>query len=334
MSNTILITGGGGFLGKNLIKYYKENFKNFNIIVLDNFSSSCDKEFFKFIDDEHLENVVKLFKLDITQPFAKIVDNFLSENKTWGEIGQVYHFASIASPIYYKKMPLETLEVGYTGTKNVLDFVLKICPKAKVLFTSTSEVYGDPCCSPQKETYYGNVNSFGERSCYDESKRVAEALIYSYIKIYGLDVRIARVFNTYGPYMSLNDGRIVTEIMKSIIHKTKLKIFNGGKQTRSLCYVTDLIDMLVKLCNRKNRIYYPVNCGNADEISINDLVILCEKLFNVKIDYEYSFSDTDDPKIRIPDLTLNYQILGYRDFISKSSGLEILFKYFSHVNSK
>ena len=329
MRDAVLITGGAGFLGKNLIKYYNENYKDeiYKIIVVDNFISSSVDEFKQFTRDNELENFIILLPLDITEPF------FIDELKSCCKINDVnikyvYHFASIASPILYKKYPIETLQVGYVGTKNLLDFCTSYCPSAKILFSSTSEVYGDPSHSPQEEAYYGNVNTCGERSCYDESKRVAESLMYIYARDYNMNIRIARIFNTYGPYMSLKDGRIITEIIKSILHNTELKIYNGGNQTRSLCYVDDTINMLVELCHKEGITCFPVNCGSNIEISINNLVHTCELLFNKNIEKTYITSDKDDPKMRLPCLKQNFKILGPRRFTNISSGIIRTMNYF------
>jgi nucleoside-diphosphate-sugar epimerase len=246
------------------------------------------------------------------------------------KIDEIYHLASLASPPFYKKYPLETLDVGYIGTKNMLNLAKKY--NAKLLFASTSEVYGDALISPQHENYYGNVNSFGERSCYDESKRVAEALCYTYLKSYGVDVKIARIFNTYGPHMLLNDGRIITEVVKHLKNDTTLTIYGDGNQTRSCCFVQDTVRMLVKLMT--SYINEPVNIGNNQERTINETVDMIENVWNemfktnIKVKREYKELTQNDPLQRKPCLKFNKQVLGENEYTSFEDGIKETIKYF------
>lgn len=313
----ILITGAGGFIGRNLIEYLSKDITVEKIIAIDNFISSNRDSFIKFI--KFHEKVI-FYEHDISQEIKINIDYPLHE---------IYHLASIASPIFYKKYPIETLNVGYLGTKNILEIAKKY--NCKILFSSTSEIYGDAKISPQRENYYGNVNSFGERSNYDESKRVAESLCYTYIKLFNLDVKIARIFNTYGPHMLLNDGRIVTQTIKSLMNNTTLQIYGDGNQTRSCCNIFDTIDMLVKLMASNCNI--PVNIGNDEERTINDTIDIIEKVYQehfdeCKLKREYIPLTQDDPLKRCPCLKRNKEILGERKYVSFEKGVKEMIQYY------
>lgn len=321
---TILITGGGGFIGRNLIEQLVKFKTTSKIIVIDNFITSNKQEFIKFY--RQYEDKVSFYAYDITN--YRVLEYILEDVK---QVDEIYHLASLASPPFYKKFPLETLDVGYIGTKNMLQLA-KIY-NAKLLFASTSEVYGDALISPQNENYYGNVNSFGERSSYDESKRVAEALCYTYLKQYGVDVKIARIFNTYGPHMLLNDGRIITEVIRHLKNNTTLTIYGDGNQTRSCCYVKDTVSMLIKLMN--SHINEPVNIGNNEERTINTTVDIIEetwnKMFssNKKVTREYKELTQNDPLQRKPCLKFNKQVLGEIEYTSFEDGIKDTIIYFT-----
>ncbi len=316
----ILITGGGGFIGINLVLFLLKN-TNHGIIVLDNFITS-NKENIRTIQSKNQSRII-IYEQDLCD--LNIVNTFINvdfqKNKN---IKQIYHLASLASPKFYKKYTLQTLDVGYIGTRNILEIAKHY--RCKILYTSTSEVYGDPLVHPQKEEYYGNVNTIGERSNYDESKRIAETLMITYKNLYNLNIRIARVFNTYGPFMNLDDGRIVTEIIKSIIKRTELNIYGSGKQTRSLCYVDDTVEQLYRLMNSEYEL--PVNIGNDNEISINKLVDEFEILTGILINKKYINIDKDDPKCRKPDLQLNKQLLRYNNKYDLITGIFLTYNYF------
>jgi nucleoside-diphosphate-sugar epimerase len=335
MSKNILITGGAGFIGRNLIKHLLKDTTVEMITGFDNFISSNKSDFEKFIKKYDTENKVVFFEYDITDLEKMSSDNF--------QFDEIYHLASLASPPFYKRFPIETLQVGYLGTKYILDIARKC--NAKVLFSSTSEVYGDPNVSPQQEDYKGNVNSFGERSSYDESKRVAEALCYTYIKEYNLDVKIARIFNTYGPEMMISDGRIITECIKHMMNNTTLKIYGDGNQTRSCCFVDDTVNMLVKLMASNCNI--PVNIGNNEERTIN--VNIIEKVYqdyinSMDIGWEYPANENknvkiklkrkyipltqDDPLKRCPCLIRNKSVIGEQNYISFEKGIFKTIEYF------
>ena len=340
MGKKILITGGAGFISRNLIKNLLQDKNTLHITVIDNFISSDKEEFQIFKNIYDTDNKVSLLEYDIT---SRLDMDFVMYNFAFDEI---YHMASLASPPFYKKFPLETLDVGYKGTRNILE-IAKFQSSVgngytqnrnvKVLFTSTSEVYGDPEISPQEETYKGNVNSFGERSSYDCSKRVAEALCYTYIQQFGVDVKIARIFNTYGPEMMLNDGRIITEVIKHLMNDTTLKIFGDGTQTRSICHVNDTVEQLVKLMASNCNI--PVNIGNDTELSVNQIVDTIEKVYRQNFDKnsvlkkEYLKLTQDDPLRRKPCLKRNKKILGNHKYMSIEDGLYSTIHYFCSASN-
>jgi len=318
MNKCVLITGGAGFLGTNLInKFVIENYVK-KIIIVDNFITGQKNNIIKLNQDEIFQKLKKAFSINIELIECDICDfeklnNLILQKHEF--IDEIYHMASLASPPFYRKYPLETLDVGYIGTKNILELckIYNNRRKCKLMYTSTSEVYGDAKEHPQNENYYGNVNCYGSRSCYDCSKRIGETLIYTYRELYNLDTRIVRIFNTYGPYMNLNDGRIVTEIIKAKLLDTELNIFGNGKQTRSLSYVDNTLNLMMFVMNSEYT--SPVNIGDDEELNINDLVQVIKNL-NTKNSYltneikvRYTEIDKDDPKVRKPDLSLISNII-------------------------
>lgn len=303
----ILITGGAGFIGSHLCdRIIKDGHK---VICLDNLSTGS------------LDNIQHLMKHpnfifkkhDITKTlFVPVVD-------------EIYHLACPASPPQYQKDPLKTIKTSIKGIWNVL----KICKqqKCKLLFTSTSEIYGDPLEHPQKEEYWGNVNPLGSRSCYDESKRLSETIIYEYRKKHNLDLKIVRIFNTYGPKMDLNDGRIVTNIIRAGLQNIPLTINGNGNQTRSFCFIEDMIEGLVKMMASQEQ--GPINLGNPDcEFTINELVSLYEKISGSKLCLQYMLYDQDDPKQRKPDLSKANQKLLWHPKTNLETGLTQLISYY------
>jgi len=240
-------------------------------------------------------------------------------------VDEIYHLACIASPPKYKEYSIETLMTSFVGTKNVLDLANRY--GAKVLFTSTSEVYGDPLVHPQPEEYFGNVNTYGERSCYDEGKRVAESLIYEYRRNYGLDVKIVRIFNTYGPYMDIDDGRVITNFIKQIIAGKPLVIYGDGTQGRSFCYVDDMIDGLYRLMNSVE--HGPINIGNPNtEFTLNELVGQFEGILGRKLEVVYIEATENDPKQRKPIIEKAQRLLGWSPSVGLTEGLEKTMRYF------
>lgn len=243
------------------------------------------------------------------------------------KIDEIYHLASIASPPKYKKNPIETLMVGFQGTKNILDLAVK--NKAKFLFTSTSEVYGDPLIHPQHEEYFGNVNTVGERSCYDESKRVAETLIYEYNRLYNLNTKIVRIFNTYGPNMDINDGRVITNFIHKINLGEPLTIYGDGNQTRSFCYVDDMIEGLYSMMKSKEK--GPINIGNPYcEFTLNELVKTFEIITNKTLKVNFLNSSENDPKQRKPVIEKANRILRWDPKIGLEEGLIKTMKFLNN----
>lgn len=281
----IIVTGGAGFLGRHLCKKLLEDNNNI-VICIDNLITGSLVNVEEFLENPKF----KFINYDI------ISSNIINIIKSYDRVDEIYHLASLASPDKYKKYPIETIMVNFNGTKNMLDIAKKY--NSKMLITSTSEVYGDPLVHPQPEEYYGNVNTIGERSCYDESKRIAETLMYEYKK-YGLDLKIVRIFNTFGPYMNIDDGRVITNFIKAIKSKKEINIYGDGNQTRSFCYVDDMIKGLILVMSSSE--FGPINLGNPEShITLNELVKIFENILNKKLNIKYTERTQDDPKCRMP----------------------------------
>ncbi len=301
----ILVTGGAGFLGRHLCKKLLENANN-KVICLDNLITGKESN----IDELKVNPNFKFLQFDITKKI------FLPH------VDEIYNLASLASPDKYKAFPIETIMVNFQGTKNVLD--LAKTHNAKILLTSTSEVYGDPLIHPQPEEYYGNVNTIGERSCYDESKRLAETLMYEYKKQYNLDTKIVRIFNTYGPYMDEKDGRVITNFIYKIKMDEPLEIYGNGNQTRSFCYVDDLIDGIIKMMNSIES--GPINLGNPDcEFTLNELINVLQKISNKDLQVKYLPETENDPKCRKPIIEKAQKLLNWYPKICLEEGLKKMF---------
>ncbi len=301
---TILVSGCCGFIGQNLVIALS---KDYNIIGIDNFASS---------------NRSNLKKLEEFENFKFIEANIIDNPTIKDKIDYIFNLACPASPPKYQSNPIFTLETNFTGTHNLL----KIAKRDGAIFiqASTSEVYGDPEMHPQLETYYGNVNTMGERSCYDEGKRIAESLCYEYRKKYNLHTRIVRIFNTYGPGMDPQDGRVMTNFLVNTINKHPLVIYGNGSQTRSFCYIDDMIDALLKTMNFD--FDFPINLGSDYEVSLNQLTqILFDKFGKNKINY--TKSNADDPKVRKPDITRAKDILNWTPKVSISTGIDNTYNY-------
>jgi UDP-glucuronate decarboxylase len=307
----VLVTGGAGFLGRNICKKLLEE-PTSKVICMDNLITG------KYSNIEEF----------VSNPNFKFV-NFDIKNKIFlPQVDKIYHLACIASPDKYKKYSIETLVTSFTGTKNVLDLAKK--HNAKLLFTSTSEVYGDPLVHPQPEEYFGNVNTVGERSCYDEGKRVAESLIYEYRNKFGLDLKIVRLFNTYGPYMDLNDGRVITNFINQIMKGGNLKIYGDGNQTRSFCYVDDMIGGLISMMESTES--GPINLGNPNcEFTLNELVAVFEKVVSKKLNVDYSDATENDPKQRKPVITKARELLGFNPTVEIEEGIQKTMEFFKKL---
>jgi dTDP-glucose 4,6-dehydratase len=307
----ILITGGAGFLGSHLCdRFIKEGY---HVIAMDNLITG------------DLKNIEHLFKLEHFEFYHHDVSKFIHVP---GELDYILHFASPASPIDYLKIPIQTLKVGSLGIHNCLG--LARVKKARVLIASTSEVYGDPNVHPQPEEYWGNVNPVGPRGVYDEAKRFQEAMTMAYHTYHGLETRIIRIFNTYGPRMRLNDGRVLPAFIGQALRGEDLTMFGDGSQTRSFCYVDDLVEGIYRLL--LSDYAQPVNIGNPDEITIKEfgeeiikLTGTSQKLISLPL-------PTDDPKQRKPDITKARSILGWEPKVSRAEGLRITFEYFKSLS--
>jgi UDP-glucuronate decarboxylase len=307
----VLVTGGAGFLGRHICKKLLEEPTN-KVICMDNLITGKYSNIEEFVGNPNFKFV-----------------NFDIKNKIFlPQVDKIYHLACIASPDKYKKYSIETLVTSFTGTKNVLDLAKK--HNAKLLFTSTSEVYGDPLVHPQPEEYFGNVNTVGERSCYDEGKRVAESLIYEYRNKFGLDLKIVRLFNTYGPYMDLNDGRVITNFINQIMKEENLKIYGDGTQTRSFCYVDDMIGGLISMMESTE--FGPINLGNPNcEFTLNDLVAVFEKVVSKKLNVDYSDATQNDPKQRKPVITKARELLGFNPTVEIEEGIQKTMEFFKKL---
>jgi dTDP-glucose 4,6-dehydratase len=304
----IVITGGAGFIGSHLCDYLLK--KGHEIICIDNLITG-DKS-----------NITHL--IDRNQKFTFIeqdVTNFLAVD---GEINFVLHLASPASPIDYAELPIQTLKVGSLGTHNALG--LAKAKKASFLLASTSEVYGDPLEHPQREDYWGNVNPVGPRGVYDEAKRFAEAMTMAYHRIHKIEVRIARIFNTYGPRMRINDGRAIPTFLSQALRHQDLTVFGGGNQTRSFCYISDLIEGLYKLL--RSDINEPINLGNPLEMTVLELAQRILDITKSKGKIIFHPLPEDDPKVRQPDITKSRTLLGWEPKIGLSKGLKQTIDYF------
>lgn len=321
---TILITGGAGFIGTNLITRLFELHGNTGcrIICIDNLITGSLDNISKFIEstdsnDEPIYDFVFL-NHDICRPF--ILDGMVDS------VDEIYHLASLASPVKYKLYPIETLFTSINGTQNILNLCLRY--HSRLLFTSTSEVYGDPLIHPQPEEYFGNVNTVGERSCYDEGKRVCETMIYEYRRLYGLNLKIVRIFNTYGPFMDINDGRVITNFIGKIIAQEPVEIYGDGTQTRSFCYIDDMLNGLIAMMDSSE--LGPINLGNPNcEFTLNELVGVFEKVLQKKILVNYLDGTPDDPKVRKPVIEKAERLLGWSPVIDLDSGIASTFAHFS-----
>jgi dTDP-glucose 4,6-dehydratase len=305
-----LITGGAGFLGSHLCdRFIKEGHY---VIAMDNLITG------------DLRNIEHLFKHPDFEFYHHDVSKFVHVP---GELDYILHFASPASPIDYLKIPIQTLKVGSLGTHNLLG--LARAKKARIIIASTSEVYGDPTVHPQTEEYYGNVNTVGPRGVYDEAKRFQEAITMAYHTFHGLETRIVRIFNTYGPRMRLNDGRVLPAFIGQALRGEDLTIFGDGSQTRSFCYVDDLVEGIYRLL--MSDYAYPVNIGNPSEITIKEFAEEIIKLTNTTQKVVYKDLPKDDPKQRQPDITKAKQILGWEPKVSRAAGLKITYEYFKSL---
>ncbi|MBW6441903.1 SDR family oxidoreductase [Patescibacteria group bacterium] len=309
---TIVVTGGAGFLGSHLCEYLVE--KGDSVFCIDNLFTGNVKNIEHLIDNPNF----KFIEHDIIEPI------FFDDIK----IDQIYNLACPASPIQYQINPVRTVKANTIGVINVLGIAKK--HGARILQASTSEVYGDPLEHPQKESYRGNVNTIGERACYDEGKRVAETLFFDYHREHGVEIRVARIFNTYGPRMYENDGRVVSNFIVQALKNTPITIYGDGKQTRSFCYVDDLIEGLYKLMNKKD-FTGPVNLGNPGEFTMLELAEKIISITSSKSEFIFKELPQDDPKKRKPDISLAKKVLNWEPKVNLETGLKKTIDYFSKI---
>jgi dTDP-glucose 4,6-dehydratase len=309
----VLITGAAGFLGSHLCdRFLKEGFE---VIGMDNLITG------------DLKNIEHLFPNEHFTFYNHDVSNFIHIP---GKLDYIVHFASPASPIDYLKIPIQTLKVGSLGTHNCLGLARE--KNARIIVASTSEVYGDPLVHPQTESYWGHVNPVGPRGVYDEAKRFQEAITMAYHTYHGVETRIVRIFNTYGPRMRLNDGRVLPAFIGQAIRGEDLTVFGDGSQTRSFCYVDDLVEGIYRLL--MSDYAQPVNVGNPDEITILDFAKEIIKLTGTNQKIVFNPLPTDDPKQRRPDITLAQSILGWEPKVHRSEGLKITYDYFKSLTTE
>ena len=306
----VLVTGGAGFLGSHLCQRLIED--GCDVLCVDNFSTGSKDNLVTILDDHRFE----LMRHDVTQPLHVEVD-------------EIYNFACPASPTHYQSDPIQTIRTNVLGSLNILGLAKR--NQARVLQASTSEVYGDPIEHPQREEHWGHVNSIGPRSCYDEGKRCAETLFFDYWRTHALCIKVARVFNTYGPRMNPADGRVVSNFIVQALRGKPITIYGDGSQTRSFCYVDDLIDGFLRLMRSNDSFVGPVNLGNPDEITVRDLAKMVIRLTGSSSKLEVKPLPRDDPRRRQPDVSLARAELGWEPRVSLEEGLMRSIRYFEAV---
>ncbi len=313
MAKRVLITGAAGFLGSHLCDRFMN--ESFQVVAMDNLITG------------NIKNIEHLFGKKGFEFYHHDVSNYVFVS---GPVDYILHFASPASPIDYLKIPIQTLKVGSLGTHNLLGFAK--AKGARMLIASTSEVYGDPMVHPQTEEYYGNVNPIGPRGVYDEAKRFQEAMSMAYHTYHGVETRIVRIFNTYGPRMRLNDGRVLPAFIGQALRGEDLTVFGDGSQTRSFCYVDDLIDGIYRLLF--SDYHLPVNIGNPDEITISQFAEEIIKLTGTSQKVIYQPLPQDDPMQRQPNIDKAKELLGWQPKTSREKGLEITYEYFKSLTEE
>lgn len=302
----ILVTGGAGFIGSHLVEYLLQ--QGHEVLVIDNYFTGSKDNLAHLRDNPRLE----IIRHDVVNPFMVEVD-------------QIYNLACPASPVHYQFNPVKTIKTNVLGTLHALGLAKRV--KARILQASTSEIYGDPTVHPQSEDYWGNVNCIGLRSCYDEGKRVAETLMMDYHRQNGVDIRIARIFNTYGPRMAVNDGRVISNFIVQALQGEDLTVYGQGRQTRSFCYISDLVEGLVRLMNL-DHFPGPVNLGNPEEYTILELAQKTVELTGSPSRLVFKPLPADDPKQRCPDITKAKTLLNWQPTVSLTDGLRETIKYF------
>jgi UDP-glucuronate decarboxylase len=303
----VLVTGGSGFLGSHLSRRLLEH--GHDVLVVDNFYSSSRHNLIDLLGNPRFE----LIRHDVTFPL-------------YVEVDQIYHLACPASPVFYQRDPVQTTKTCVHGSINMLGLAKRI--GARILLSSTSEVYGDPAVHPQTESYWGNVNPIGIRSCYDEGKRCAETLFFDYYRQHRLPIKVARIFNTYGPNMLANDGRVVSNFIVRALAGKPLTVFGDGSQTRSFCYVGDMVDGLIALMNSAPDVTGPINLGNPGEFTMLELASRVQALTGTEAPIEYQPLPADDPARRQPDISRAKELLGWEPKVPLEEGLVPTIDYF------
>ena len=303
----ILITGGAGFIGSHLCKKLLD--EGNDVLCIDNYFTGCKENISSLFDNPYFE----VIRHDICFPL-------------YVEVDEIYNLACPASPIHYQHDPVQTTKTSVHGAINMLGLAKRI--NARILQASTSEVYGDPECHPQEESYWGNVNPIGPRSCYDEGKRCAETLFFDYHRQHQLDIKVVRIFNTYGPNMHPNDGRVVSNFIMQALQNIDITVYGDGSQTRSFCYIDDLVNGMVKMMNSSKNITGPINLGNPTEYKIVELANTIIKLTNSKSKIILKPLPTDDPLRRKPDISSAKENIDWEPNVSLDDGLKQTIKYF------
>jgi len=306
----ILVTGGSGFLGRHLCGKLLED--GHDVICVDNFFTGTKSNIVEFMDHPYFE----VMRHDVCFPL-------------YVEVDEIYNLACPASPIHYQHDPVQTTKTSVHGAINMLGLAKRI--EAKILQTSTSEVYGDPAVHPQTEDYWGNVNPIGIRSCYDEGKRCAETLFFDYNRQHNLRIKVARLFNTYGPYMHPNDGRVVSNFIVQALGNQPITIYGDGEQTRSFCYVDDMINVLIKLMESPDDMLGPVNVGNPGEFTIHELALKVVEMTGSSSEIIFKPLPHDDPTRRRPDITVAKEKLGWEPEVKLEAGLKPTIEYFERT---
>ncbi len=306
----VLVSGGAGFLGAHLCERLLAD--SHDVLCVDNYFTGTKDNIAHLLGDPHFE----IMRHDVTFPL-------------YVEVDEIYNLACPASPIHYQFDPVQTTKTSVHGAINMLGLAKRV--KAKIFQASTSEVYGDPEVHPQTEDYRGNVNVLGPRACYDEGKRCAETLFFDYHRQHGLRIKVARIFNTYGPRMHPNDGRVVSNFILQALRGEPVTVYGDGSQTRAFCYVDDMVDGCLKLMATSDEVTGPVNLGNPDEVSVGELAEKVIALTGSKSKITYQPLPTDDPTQRCPDISLAHRLLGWKPKVSLAEGLKKTIDYFREL---
>ena len=306
----VLVTGGAGFLGSHLCDYLLG--KGYDVLCVDNLYTGTKRNIIHLLENPYFE----LVRHDITFPL-------------YVEVDEIYNMACPASPIHYQNDPVQTTKVNVHGSINMLGLAKRV--KARILQASTSEVYGNPVIHPQVESYWGNVNPIGTRACYDEGKRCAETLFFDYYRQHGLRIKVARIFNTYGPRMHPNDGRVVSNFIVQALKGEPITIYGEGSQTRSFCYVDDMVEALMLLMNTSDEVTGPMNLGNPEEYTILQLAQYVIELAKSKSEIQFKTLPQDDPQRRKPEISMANQVLGWYPKVRLEDGLLKTINYFDNL---